>query len=228
MGRRQPSGRRHRHSMERAEAHAAAITQDSGLSRASSIGDVGDPCSAIIRAAHHHRADVVVIGAGEPAPPRNRRGYEDRGLRARTPPRPRGLDAMTDVDILHDHPWPDPKWPPPRAYQSPGRDHQPRTTDRLTSPSLLRTGSTTICSRSWSLSSRWFIAPRLTMYAWTTSSGPSMRLRRFGSSWSTTTQRLVSCWSVGCLRSPTSRWSVLRGPSPRRSQWLGFLGPMSW
>ncbi len=49
--------------IDRAEALAAAITEDAGLASASPIGDVGDPSSAIIRAAHHHHADVVVIGA---------------------------------------------------------------------------------------------------------------------------------------------------------------------
>lgn len=47
--------------MQRAEA----LTARAGLTQATPIGDVGDAASAIIRAAHHHHADVVVIGADQ-------------------------------------------------------------------------------------------------------------------------------------------------------------------
>jgi nucleotide-binding universal stress UspA family protein len=42
---------------------AAAIACGAGLVQATSLGDVGDPSTAIVQAARHHRADVVVIGA---------------------------------------------------------------------------------------------------------------------------------------------------------------------
>jgi nucleotide-binding universal stress UspA family protein len=48
---------------ERAEDEAMAATRVAGLAQATPIGDVGDPTTAIIRAAHEHRVDVVVIGA---------------------------------------------------------------------------------------------------------------------------------------------------------------------
>jgi nucleotide-binding universal stress UspA family protein len=48
---------------QRAEAEARLVMHDAGLDRATPIGDVGDPASAIIWAAHQHRADVVVVGA---------------------------------------------------------------------------------------------------------------------------------------------------------------------
>ena len=44
-------------------ALAAAVTREAGLAQATSLGDVGDPTTAIVLAAHHHNADVVVIGA---------------------------------------------------------------------------------------------------------------------------------------------------------------------
>ncbi len=44
---------------------AEAVTRDAGLAQATPLGDVGDPTRAIIVAAHHHRVDVVVIGADE-------------------------------------------------------------------------------------------------------------------------------------------------------------------
>ena len=46
-----------------AETEASEVTHAAGLSQATPLGDIGDPTSAIIRAAHHHGADVVVIGA---------------------------------------------------------------------------------------------------------------------------------------------------------------------
>ncbi|MEO6123115.1 MAG: universal stress protein [Ilumatobacteraceae bacterium] len=51
--------------LTRAAALAQSLTHDAGLDQAEPIGDVGDPTSAIIRAAHHHQASVVVIGADE-------------------------------------------------------------------------------------------------------------------------------------------------------------------
>lgn len=54
-------------SIETATAHAAAeaeaVAHDAGLTQATPLGDVGDPTTAIIDAAHHHHADVVAIGA---------------------------------------------------------------------------------------------------------------------------------------------------------------------
>ncbi len=53
-------------SAEQADAamqRAQALTARAGLTQATPIGDVGDAASAILRAAHHHHADVVVIGA---------------------------------------------------------------------------------------------------------------------------------------------------------------------
>ncbi len=47
---------------QRAEAEARLVTHDAGLDQVTPIGDVGDPASAIIAAAHHHGADVVVVG----------------------------------------------------------------------------------------------------------------------------------------------------------------------
>ena len=49
--------------LTRAASRAETVTHDAGLDQAEPIGDVGDPTSAIIRAAHHHHAGVVVIGA---------------------------------------------------------------------------------------------------------------------------------------------------------------------
>ena len=49
--------------MAHAEAEASEVMHDAGLSQATPLGDVGDPTTAIVRAAHHHHADVVVIGA---------------------------------------------------------------------------------------------------------------------------------------------------------------------
>ena len=46
-----------------AVAEAATVTRGAGLAQATPLGDVGDPTTAIIHAAHHHHADVVVIGA---------------------------------------------------------------------------------------------------------------------------------------------------------------------
>ena len=48
---------------EDAEGEAGEVTRAAGLPQATPLGDVGDPTSAITRAAHHHHADVVVIGA---------------------------------------------------------------------------------------------------------------------------------------------------------------------
>jgi nucleotide-binding universal stress UspA family protein len=47
----------------RAVSEAASTTRAAGLEQATPIGDVGDPAAAILRAAHDHRVDVVVIGA---------------------------------------------------------------------------------------------------------------------------------------------------------------------
>jgi nucleotide-binding universal stress UspA family protein len=46
-----------------AEHQAGAVSREAGLARATPIGDVGDPTVAIVRAAHEHLVDVVVIGA---------------------------------------------------------------------------------------------------------------------------------------------------------------------
>lgn len=48
-----------------AQDEARRVAHDAGLEHVTPIGDVGDPASAIIRAAHHHGADVVVVGADE-------------------------------------------------------------------------------------------------------------------------------------------------------------------
>ena len=49
----------------RAKADARQITETAGLEQVTAIGDIGDPTSAIIRAAHQHHADVVVVGADQ-------------------------------------------------------------------------------------------------------------------------------------------------------------------
>jgi nucleotide-binding universal stress UspA family protein len=46
-----------------AEAAAASATRRAGLDQAMPLGDLGDPASAILRAAEQHRVDVVVVGA---------------------------------------------------------------------------------------------------------------------------------------------------------------------
>lgn len=46
-----------------AEDEVRGIVADAGLSQATPLGEVGDPAPAIIGAAHHHHADVVVVGA---------------------------------------------------------------------------------------------------------------------------------------------------------------------
>ena len=49
--------------LTRAETEASEVTYAASLSQVTPVGDVGDPTSPIIRAAHHHGAEVVVIGA---------------------------------------------------------------------------------------------------------------------------------------------------------------------
>jgi nucleotide-binding universal stress UspA family protein len=46
----------------KARAVARAVTNDGGLVQATPLGEVGDPASAILRAASHHHADVIVVG----------------------------------------------------------------------------------------------------------------------------------------------------------------------
>jgi nucleotide-binding universal stress UspA family protein len=46
-----------------AEDEVRGIIADAGLRQATPLGEVGDPAPAIIGAAHHHHADVVVVGA---------------------------------------------------------------------------------------------------------------------------------------------------------------------
>lgn len=48
---------------ERAQQCAAEIADEASLVDATALGAVGDPATAIIRAAHDHHADVVVIGS---------------------------------------------------------------------------------------------------------------------------------------------------------------------
>ena len=48
---------------ERAQQYAAEIADEASLDDATALGAVGDPAMAIIRAAHDHHADVVVIGS---------------------------------------------------------------------------------------------------------------------------------------------------------------------
>ncbi len=47
----------------RASGEAATLARNGGLAQATALGDVGDATTAIVRAAHQHHADVVVIGA---------------------------------------------------------------------------------------------------------------------------------------------------------------------
>jgi nucleotide-binding universal stress UspA family protein len=52
------------HSAEhRAELRAADLAEEASLADATPLGEIGDPAVAIVRAAHDHNADVVVIGA---------------------------------------------------------------------------------------------------------------------------------------------------------------------
>ena len=48
---------------ERAQRCAAEVADEASLDDATALGVVGDPATAIIRAAHDHHADVVVIGS---------------------------------------------------------------------------------------------------------------------------------------------------------------------
>jgi nucleotide-binding universal stress UspA family protein len=47
---------------ERADATAEAAIGDAGISSAEPVAEVGDPPDAILRAAHEHRIDVIVVG----------------------------------------------------------------------------------------------------------------------------------------------------------------------
>jgi nucleotide-binding universal stress UspA family protein len=47
---------------ERAEATAGAAVGEAGIADAESIAEVGDPPEAILRAAHRHGIDVIVVG----------------------------------------------------------------------------------------------------------------------------------------------------------------------
>ena len=47
----------------RAELRAADLAHEGSLPEATPLGEIGDPSRAIVRAAHDHNADVVVIGA---------------------------------------------------------------------------------------------------------------------------------------------------------------------
>ncbi|MCU1366853.1 MAG: Universal stress protein family [Ilumatobacteraceae bacterium] len=49
--------------IQRAEDRASELAQDGSLAAATPIGEVGDPATAIIRAAHEHAVDIVVIGS---------------------------------------------------------------------------------------------------------------------------------------------------------------------
>jgi nucleotide-binding universal stress UspA family protein len=48
--------------VNKARAVARLVTNDGGLVQATPLGEVGDPTPAILRAAHHHHADVIVVG----------------------------------------------------------------------------------------------------------------------------------------------------------------------
>lgn len=50
-----------RENVDQAEREAARLASDVGIS-AEAVGDVGDPVSAIVRAANEHGADVIVVG----------------------------------------------------------------------------------------------------------------------------------------------------------------------
>lgn len=47
---------------EEAEATAEAAIDDAGIAGAELVVEVGDPPEAILRAAHEHRVDVIVVG----------------------------------------------------------------------------------------------------------------------------------------------------------------------
>ena len=49
--------------MSAAEDEARSVVDEAGLTQATPLGDIGDPASSIIHAAHERRADVVVVGA---------------------------------------------------------------------------------------------------------------------------------------------------------------------
>jgi len=50
---------------ERAVAVADAVADAAGVPSVTGLGDVGDPATAILEAAHNHHVDVVVIGSHE-------------------------------------------------------------------------------------------------------------------------------------------------------------------
>jgi nucleotide-binding universal stress UspA family protein len=47
---------------ERAEATAGAAVEQAGMSEAERLGEVGEPVEAILRSAHDHGIDVIVVG----------------------------------------------------------------------------------------------------------------------------------------------------------------------
>jgi nucleotide-binding universal stress UspA family protein len=49
--------------MQRAEDVATDVADSAHLPSAESLGDIGDPASAIIQAAHEHGVDVIVVGS---------------------------------------------------------------------------------------------------------------------------------------------------------------------
>jgi nucleotide-binding universal stress UspA family protein len=49
--------------LQRAEDVAADVKKSADLPAAESLGEVGDPASAIIQAAHEHGVDVIVVGS---------------------------------------------------------------------------------------------------------------------------------------------------------------------
>lgn len=69
---------------------ARAVAERSGLPAADAVGELGDPASAILRAAENHQVDVIVLGTHE-------RGWFDRIL---NPSVSKEVVKQTDVPVL--------------------------------------------------------------------------------------------------------------------------------
>lgn len=50
---------------ERIEASARAVVDEAGIADAEVVAEIGDPPTAILRAAHDHQVDVIVVGNHE-------------------------------------------------------------------------------------------------------------------------------------------------------------------
>jgi nucleotide-binding universal stress UspA family protein len=72
---------------EAAEERAAEVADDAELPDPTAIADIGDPSTAILRAAHEHDADVIVVGSHE-------RGWFSRLLFGSV-----GKDVVAESDI---------------------------------------------------------------------------------------------------------------------------------